>query len=253
MRMVDRVVVSVRNNPTRFPIFYQWLIPWLYQLPRRVVAVSSGVAKALISMGVPRAKVRVIHNPISLDEVREKLTVCDASLPNIPGRFILGVGRLHPQKGFDLLLQSFAQIRDLDLHLVILGEGPERAKLQAQAEKLLIASRVHFLGTVDNPFPWYRQAACFVLSSRYEGFPNALLEAMACGCPVVSFDCQYGPSEIIQDGVSGLLIREGDVDGLTQAIHRVLHDAQLRIDLQHGAKERVRDFDVKKIAKLWLE
>lgn len=248
----DRLVVSVHNDPAHFPKVYRSLIPWLYRLPGRVVAVSNGVAEALARMGVPRTKLHAIPNPIALDDLQKSLGVGDPGLPDIPGRFILGVGRLHQQKGFDRLLKAFARIAAADLRLVILGEGSERDKLQAQAEDLGIGPLVHFPGAVENPFPWYRQAACFVLSSRYEGFSNVLIEAMACGCPVVSFDCHYGPSEIIEDGVSGLLVPEGDVEGLARAIRRVLEDDRLRQALRKAGKERARQFDVKEVARQWL-
>lgn len=248
----DRLVVSVHYDPAQFPMSYRLLIPCLYRLSSRVVAVSRGVAESLARMGVPRNKLHVIPNPVALDRLEEILAADPLPLPNMPARFILGVGRLHPQKGFDRLLQAFAQIAATDLHLVILGEGGERDKLRAQAEYLGIGACAHLPGAVDNPFLWYRQAACFVLSSRYEGFANVLVEAMACGCPVVSFDCHYGPSEIIEDGVSGLLVPEGDVEGLAWAIHRVLEDESLSRALRNAGKERARQFDVKEIAKKWL-
>lgn len=248
----DRLVVSVRNDPARFPKGYRSLIPWLYRYPNRVVTVSNGVAEALARMGVPRTKLQAIPNPVALDGLESGLMVDRAGLPGMPARFILAVGRLHPQKGFDRLLQAFARIAAADLHLVILGEGPERGKLQAQTEDLGIGAFVHLPGALKNPFLWYRQAACFVLSSRYEGFPNVLIEAMACGCPVVSFDCHYGPYEIIEDGVSGLLVPEGDVEGLARAIRRVVEDDYLSQTLREAGKERARQFDVKEVARQWL-
>lgn len=248
----ERLLVSVHNDPARFPKGYRSLIPWLYRYPNRVVTPSKGVAEVLAHMGVPRNKLQTIPNPVALDSLERHLTADLPSLPGMAPRFILGVGRLHPQKGFDQLLQAFARIAAADLHLVILGEGRERAKLERQAKDLGIAPLVHLPGAVDNPFPWYRQAVCFVLSSRYEGFSNVLVEAMACGCPVVSFDCHYGPSEIIEDGVSGLLVSEGDVDGLARAIRRVLEDNYLRQTLREAGKKRARQFDVKEVARQWL-
>lgn len=242
------LTVSVRNDPGRFPIFYRGLIPFLYRLPRRVVAVSAGVSEALVGMGVPRRKAYAIPNPIALEAGRD--TVHPAVLS---ARFILAVGRLHPQKGFDRLLQAFASLALEDLHLVILGEGAKCQVLATLALELGIASRVHLIGSVIDPFPWYQKAQCFVLSSRYEGWPNVLMEAMACACPVVSFDCNYGPVEIIEDGVSGLLVKEGDVAGLAAAIRRVLNDDELRIHLANQGRLRVAQFDVEKIAKQWLE
>ena len=99
--------------------------------------------------------------------------------------------------------------------------------------------------------PWYHHAQCFVLSSRHEGFPNALIEAMANGCAVISFDCQYGPSEIVEDGRSGLLIAQDDIAALTEAISLVVSDSELRQQLGDEGRQRVADFSVEKIAPRW--
>lgn len=248
----NRLVVSVRDDPSRFLRVHRLLMSWLYLYPNRVVAVSRGVSEALARMGVRRRKLQVIQNPVTPDCSESRLTSNRLTLPGMPEHFILAVGRLQPQKGFDRLLQAFARIARDDLHLVILGEGKERENLEVQSEKLGIRQRVHLPGAVEDPYPWYRQAACFVLSSRHEGFPNVLIEAMAGGCPAVSFDCNYGPSEIIEHEVSGILVPEGDVEALARAIRRVLEDDRLGAALRNAAKERARQFDVKGIAPKWL-
>ncbi len=170
----------------------------------------------------------------------------------MPYPFVLGVGRLAYEKGFERLLEAFSRIRPPGVHLVILGEGPERANLIKRAKELGIEEYVHLPGFVTDVDTWYRHAECFVLSSRHEGWGMVLTEAMDNSCPVVSFDCNYGPSEILEGGANGLLVPEGDVEGLAKAMERVLKDGALRRDLAAKGMERAKMFDVKKIAPRWL-
>jgi glycosyltransferase involved in cell wall biosynthesis len=167
--------------------------------------------------------------------------------------FLLAVGRLHRLKGFDQLIEAFAQLQDTNLHLIILGEGAERNNLEVLVKQLGLEKRVLLPGWVSNPLSAYRSARCYVLSSRHESWSMVLVEAMASGCPVVSFACDYGPNEIINHGISGLLVEPGDVDGLSQAIRLVLGDEDLRSRLREGGRRRVEDFRLEVIAPEWLE
>ena len=246
---LGRLYVSVRDNPATFLFLFRTLIPLLYRLPAGVVAVSDGVKQGLELRHVSATKISVIPNPISRTD---KQAIGQKSVAPLPNRFILGVGRLDRQKGFDRLLEAFHRLGRPELHLVILGEGEERLELINLSRELGIEKRVHFPGYVTDVETWYRHAECFVLSSRHEGWPNVLMEAMAEGCSVISFDCKYGPSEIIRDGENGLLVPEGDVEGLTKSIARVLDDKALRRDLVVKGMERVKMFEVKEIAARWL-
>lgn len=246
---LGRLYVSVHNDPATFPLLLRALIPLLYRLPAGIVAVSDGVKQGLELMHVSATKISVIPNPISMTD---KQAIGQKSVAPFPNRFILGVGRLDRQKGFDRLLEAFHRLGRLEFHLVILGEGEKRPELINLSRELGIEKRVHFPSYVTDVEIWYRYAECFVLSSRHEGWPNVLMEAMAEGCPVISFDCKYGPSEIIHDGENGLLVPEGDVEGLTKSIARVLDDKALRRDLAVKGMERVKMFEVKEIAARWL-
>lgn len=245
---LDRLYVSVRDNPTTFPFLFRALIPLLYRLPAGIVVGSDGVKQGLKLRHVSATKISVIPNPISTD----RQAIKQKSVAPLPDRFILGCGRLDRQKGFDRLLEAFHRLGRLDLHLGILGEGEEQPELINLSRELGIEKRVHFPGYVTDVETWYRHAECFVLSSRHEGWPNVLMEAMAEGCSVISFDCKYGPSEIIRDGENGLLVPEGDVEELTKAIARVLDDKALRRNLVVKGMERVKMFEVKEIAARWL-
>ena len=245
----NRLYVSVRDDPLRMPAVYRLLLPFIYRIPAGVVAVSEGVKRRLKSMNVPIEKVSVIPNPIpgiSRKSVERK------SMPPLADRFILGVGRLSWQKGFDRLLAVFHALDRPDTHLVILGQGAEESALVVLAREFGIEKRVHFPGYVPDVENWYRNAECLVLSSRHEGWPNVLMEAMANGCPVISFDCEYGPSEIIEHGENGLLVPEGDVEELGRAIARILDDDGLRKNFVVKAMAQVKKFEVETIALRWL-
>lgn len=241
--------VSVRNDPTRFNRGYRIMIPYAYRLPDQVIAVSAGVGQALAKMGVPAQKIRAIPNPAIIPATGnlQPENAIEALKP-----FILGVGRLHRQKGFDRLLEAFAAIGHPRLKLVILGEGQERAALEKQARDLGIDSQLLMPGAVADPSAWYRAAECFVLSSRHEGWPNVLMEAMANGCPVVSFDCNYGPSEIIVRDKSGLIVEQETSHELKNAINLILKNEDLKLRLAQEGKKRVATFDISEMSQKWL-
>ena len=245
--LLSRLYVSVRNNPRFMRIPYRLLMPWLYRRPARVIGASKGIRDRLEKMGVPGDRLSFIPNPVVIGRRSEMRGV------PFPHRFVLGAGRLVRQKGFDQLLRAFATLSGRhDLHLVVLGEGVEREALIELTETLGIGDVVHFPGAVSDIEAWYRSAACFVLSSLYEGWPNVLMEAMANGCPVISYDCEYGPAEIVEDGKSGLLVTQGDIGALAAGISRLTVDEALRGRLAKEGIKRGRKFAVKEIASRWL-
>ncbi|HUO88492.1 MAG TPA: glycosyltransferase, partial [Rhizomicrobium sp.] len=190
--------------------------------------VSEGVARDLRSFGqFSPHKVSVVHNPVfdpDIAELARQEPLHPWLLAGDPP-IILAAGRLHPQKGFDVLLRAFARVRaQIDCRLVILGEGAERASLAAMASDIGLAYDVDFPGFARNPFSLMARAAVFVLSSRWEGFPNALVEAMASGAPVVSTDCPSGPREILDHGRYGRLVPPGSAELLADAILAVLRE-----------------------------
>lgn len=251
---LPRTIVSVRDNPASFPLGDRLLMAALYRFPRRVVVVARGMADALHGMawhGAPKKNLLFIPNPAPRVGPSHE-SANDAT--RRPSRYILGVGTIVPKKGFDRLIAAFAAVDDPRLRLAILGEhrGKEYKKLAAQADSLGVAERVTMPGGVDNIGPWYRGALCFVLSSRYEGWPNVVIEAMAHGCPVVSFDCDYGPAEIIEPGVSGILVPDGDIDALAEAISNLIADDAKRRSLSAAGMAAMKQYDIAKISGLWL-
>lgn len=205
------------------------LAPRAYRHADKVVCVSEGVAEDVRqATGLGPDKVIAIHNP-SFDP---KAVARKDEAPSHPWfaapdpavKTIMAVGRLNPQKGFDTLISAFAKLKArLPARLVIFGEGNERAALEQQAAELgLTEDEFQMPGFTQNPFALFARADLFVLSSRWEGFPNVLVEAMACGAPVVATDCPSGPREIFEPGTLDRLVTVDDVDGLAGEMHRVL-------------------------------
>ena len=215
-----------------------------YQAADGVLANSSDMAQGLVrDFGLAPERVHVAPNPIDLARIE-----AGAQAPlDLAGRrpFIVTAGRLEPQKGQDVLLRAFAASRACDgLDLVILGEGSLGARLRALAADLGVAERVRFQGFEANPWAWFSRARLFVLPSRWEGFPNALLEAMACGAPVVASACDFGPREAIQSGRTGLLVPTGDVEALSAALETLLSAPDLAHRLGEAARTGARDYDL---------
>jgi glycosyltransferase involved in cell wall biosynthesis len=199
---------------------------WLYPRADAVVAVSKGVAQDLLNL-IPqlKPKLTVIYNPVIDAALYAK---ADAPVehpwfqPHQPP-VVLAAGRLVALKGYDTLLRAFARVRqETFARLVILGEGSERSNLERLAAELGVAADVDMPGFDPNPFRYMKRAGVFVLSSRYEGLPNVLIQAMACGCPVVSTDCPNGPAEILDGGRYGPLVPVDDVEALAYAMAQAL-------------------------------
>ena len=188
-----------------------------------IVAPSEGVAQDLRSfLKSPGLNVRVIPNPVIRPEVFELARMPVSHSWFQPGAppVILAAGRLVPQKDFETLIRAVAFVAPaVDCRLVILGEGPLRGSLQALARELGVEDRCDMPGFEPNPFAFMSKAAVFALSSRYEGLPAVLIQALACGAPVVATDCPSGPAEILDGGRYGELVPVGDPELLAKAIH----------------------------------
>lgn len=209
-RYVARETTVVSNGIAGYsrPQLWAWAYRRFYGRLDRVVCQSLGMRDDLVqNFGLEAKRTVIIHNPV--DRRRIAAALADAGQTTTPPGLlrVVAAGRLSAEKGFDLLLDALALSRRRDLHLTILGEGPLRAELNARAEALGIAERVHFAGFVRNPYPTLSAADLFVLSSRYEGFPNVVLEALACGTPVVATPAPGGVREIL-DGVAGCIVAD---------------------------------------------
>ena len=236
-----RVAISERIQVSRHAdLDGLWHEPRLRDLLRRaylaadaIVAVSDGVADDLAAHAdIPRARITTVYNPVVGPDLLARSQQPMDHPWFAPGEppVILSAGRLDPQKDFATLIRAFARVRSgRAARLMILGAANPRnlayaEELRSLAASLGVASDVALPGFVDNPFPFMAHAALFVLSSLYEGLPGVLIQAMACGCPVISTDCPSGPAEVLDGGRYGPLVPVGDVAALAAAIERMLVD-----------------------------
>lgn len=229
-----RVVAAERNDPARqsFGPVWDWLRRRVFPHAALVTANSAGALTSLATF-VPDHKLALTPNPLP-----EPAT---GPVIDNGGRMILAIARLHRQKGLDVLIAATAMAGN-DLagwHVAILGEGTERPALEAQAEALGLGNRILFAGAVADPTPWLRGAAIFALPSRYEGMPNAMLEALSFGRPVVVTDASPGPLQWVEDGVTGLVVPADDARALAAALVRLARDDDLRHRLGAAAARRM--------------
>ena len=212
----------VMNRPWGFRFLYRLLFP----AADRIVAVSDGVADSLVrKLGIPRGKIDTIYNPVT----RPEIDVLAAEVPTHPWLLeanppvFLAVGRLDRVKDFMTLLRAFHRVSlNRPARLIILGEGPQRHRLERFIGRKGMTDRISLPGWVPNPFAFMSRASAFVMSSKYEGLPRSLIEALACGCPAVSTDCPSGPAEILCHGEIGPLVPVGDDEALATAMERLL-------------------------------
>ena len=211
---------SIRLQYTEFPGIYRWLYRMLYPLADTVVCNSQYMSHDLVEhFSLKPDLIRIIPNPVDVERIKRRLG--ENSSPIVKRRCdIVAVGRLSYQKGFDLLLRAFHRaLKDTaGLHLTIVGDGPEEKKLRRLADELFIADSVDFAGHKDNPFPYMAAADFVVLSSRWEGSPNTVLESLVCGTPVLAFDCPGGTREILRDGENGWLVAPADWETMGRTI-----------------------------------
>jgi len=239
------VIISERNDPTKRPISLIWatLRRLVYKRATTLVMQTPSSAKWAEKI-VERNKVSIIPNPVQQAEPG----------PAHPGNYLLAVGRLVHQKAYDVLIHAFSKISSEcpDINLIILGEGTDRPKLVALIKKLRLESRVSLPGVINNVSDYYRGAQAFVLSSRYEGFPNVLLEAMMHGCAVISTDYPTRP-QLLKSQINGLLAIPEDPADLSKVMKLLIKNQVLRKKLGACAQETVQYFTVPNIMKKWNE
>jgi glycosyltransferase involved in cell wall biosynthesis len=220
-----------------------------------LIANSSGVAVDINQfLNVTPSMIRVIPNPCDLAAIQRLAEATPDGGPLVNSRTIMSLGRLAEQKNQALMIRSFARIAaSADARLVIAGDGPLRSDLERLAREVGMADRVVFVGWLPNPFPLLRQAGAFCLSSEYEGFGYALIEAMACGCPVVATDAPYGPKDILEGGAHGLLVPNGDEQALATGMLRILSDPVLQVELRRRGQERAAQYDVSRVGETYAK
>ncbi|WP_290809839.1 glycosyltransferase [Ferrovibrio sp.] len=241
-----RTIVSERNDPTRQS--FGWLWDLLCQLAYRhadVVTANSMVAVRAFRKFLPASRLLYVPNPLSITANGQTALARE--------KIVLAVGRLHPQKGHDVLLRAFARVApQLDSwKLVVIGEGDLADELRMLAEQLDIADRVEFLGRVRDVFQWYRRAGLFVMASRYEGTPNALLEALGHGCACIVSDSAGDAQEYIRDGENGLTFPVDDSAELAKALCDLARSEKIRVRLGSEGIKSVSHLTLDNVASVW--
>jgi glycosyltransferase involved in cell wall biosynthesis len=245
------VVVSIHSNPDFFHFYRKIFLKTIYKFYniKKIITVSKGIEKKL-NNNYNLKKTKTIYNPIDLKLIKQKLL---AQKP-VDFDYILAVGRLSRAKGFDILIKAFAKSHlKRKVRLIILGEGKERKNLEKLIDGLDLKSKVLLYGKVDNPFIYMKHAIFFVLSSRFEGFGIVIIEALACETPVISTNCETGPSEIIENGKNGLLVPVEDVEALKMAMDKLFYDKELHVKLKANTRRSVKKYDIKNVVKDWIE
>jgi glycosyltransferase involved in cell wall biosynthesis len=255
------VVVSERNHLSSYVAktneagvrLLPWLVRLLYPRADGIVPISNGVADDLATTAsLPLDGMTVIYNPVVIPEIEKKAAEpIDHDWFTLDGsEVIIGVGALSRQKGFPTLVRGFAHLRERrNARLVILGEGDDRDRIESVARNEGVADDVWLPGFVNNPYKFMRDADVFALSSEWEGFGNVMVEAMACGTPVVATNCPSGPAEILSNGKYGPLVPVGDHMALAQAIETLLENSPPKSCLW----ERANDFRYDVIADRYLD
>jgi GalNAc-alpha-(1->4)-GalNAc-alpha-(1->3)-diNAcBac-PP-undecaprenol alpha-1,4-N-acetyl-D-galactosaminyltransferase len=236
------VIVSERTNPYKhkISIVYSFLRNVLYKYANSVIVQTESVSKyyKLNNINIIPNFIKINHfNPLNLER----------------GNTILSVGRLSEEKGHSMLLDAYALSNAIKFgwKLKIVGTGPLKDHLLAKSKHLKIDNNVEFEGKSSNVYANLINAGIFVLPSNYEGFPNALMEALSVGVPSISTDCDYGPSELIQDGLNGLLVKVGDVNELKDQINNLINDTRLRDRFRLEGPKSMKKFDYEIVISKW--
>lgn len=247
-----KMIIGIGTNPNYYE--HQFIMRFLYRnFANLIVANSHGIRRCLISSWkIPEEKVYVIHNGIDIEHI-DKLSLEKAyhAWMNKNLNLIISVGNLRQPKGFPYLLDALKIVnKKKTVYLIIIGKGKEEKRLKEMAKDMGINERVDFLGFKKNPFKYIANVDLFVLSSLWEGFPNVLLEAMACQTPVISTDAPYGPAEIIEDNINGYLVPAADSARLAEKILYVLENLDKQDDIIREARQKIeKNFSVHKMVK----
>jgi glycosyltransferase involved in cell wall biosynthesis len=243
-------IVSERTTPdhtiNKYRGFLKWFSFLVYSNARAIVLPSRGIENCLKkNRGFAGLKnYKVINNPVN--------SSCELTTEKVNNKkFILGVGRLSYEKGFDQLIAAFKESNTKDTDLLIAGDGVERNTLKQQIASLKLENSVKLIGVKENLQDYYSQAELFVLPSRNEGYPNALIEAMSMGCSCIAMDCEFGPSEIIEHQKNGLLVENQSISKLSKAIAKILKDPVLKQKLGVNARLINNTNSLQSISSQW--
>jgi glycosyltransferase involved in cell wall biosynthesis len=250
-----RIYLSHATSNTRLSRIKYLLYKFLFNFADFIVVPSIDIKEDLEKkLNIIKKKIKIIYNPIDLKKIMKlkEEEIKELRIKRKP--FLLTVGRLTKAKGYPYLLRAYSRIyKEIDEKLLILGIGQDEEKLKSLVNELGIQEHVLFLGFQKNPYKFMNRASIFVLSSLWEGFPNVILEAMACGVPVISTDCPSGPREIITNDKNGILVPPADEKALAEAMLNLLINKNLRKHFSIEGKKKAEDFRIDRILPQYEE
>lgn len=252
-----KMMVRIGNNPSAklrenqsfiWRLIEELEIKYLYPKADSILAISKGIKDDFANhYPVDPDRIRVIHNPINVNEIN-LLKEKPVDLPDPIDdhrKVIVAIGRLVPQKGYDQMLDAFQRIRrEVPSKLLILGDGADRSHIQNKIAEYGLDNDVTLTGFVENPWSYLNRADLYLSTSRYEGFHLTIVEAMACGVVPVATNCDYGPREIITDGVDGRLVPVDNTKAIADAVIELLQNTEKRKKMALEALKRAQDFDI---------
>jgi len=253
-------IAIVQNNVQRSiadysSVGWQRVLRWAYARARAVVCISHDQIAMLHQIGVLESNLVTIPNGVDVERIRTLAKHPPPSILTVDDvPFVVGMGRLSSQKGFDILIRAHAEVlrRGIKHRLVLIGYGPDKDKLTALAAELDVGDSILFLGYQTNPYPAVLRSSVYCLSSRFEGRPLVLAEAALLGVPIIAADCPTGPREILADGLYGDLVEPESVEALTTAIEQHFRDPQRLIDKSQAAKKDSDQFSIQVCAKSYV-
>jgi len=246
-----RFVIRCENYLYTFTKRQRFLVRWLYKLADEIIAQTQEMADELSGdAGIDKEKVHVVQNPIDTELIDKMVANGANPYPNDGKKHIVAVGRFSPQKGFDLLVKAFGLLRqerkDVDLYIVgntEWGNGEHYGSLMKDVQEMGLVDDVHCVGYQQNPYVYIYHSDCFVLSSRWEGLPNVLLEAQYLGTPVAAFKCIPVVERMVNEGVSGFLAKKNDVESLANAIRQTFKLPKIDNMSQNSVNQDLKEIE----------
>lgn len=256
------VLSNWRSKEVLYSMFHKFFVKKLYSIADSIVVVSKYIQYDLINnYNIRKTRIDVIYNPHDLSSIDrlKMLPILDNNFISFSSRVIISAGTLESRKGFYELIKAFSLLEYSDLNLLIMGDGPEKESLLKMVSDLNLTKRVFLLGFVDNPYQYFKNSDIFVLASHVEGLPNVIIEALACGCAVISTDCISGPREILSPGTDypakeltefedveyGILTPVDNIHELKLAMDSLIKNDSKLVKYKNKSLTRAYDFDLK--------
>jgi glycosyltransferase involved in cell wall biosynthesis len=238
--------VSIENEGEKYPKLFDLLYKKVYNNFDLIITQSNYMRDDLVqNFGIQKEKIAVIYNPVDIKNVSKKSLESTKEVFNKNKINLIAAGRLVPQKGFDVLVDTISLLDDR-FHLTLLGEGDDEEVIKQQIKTLGLEDKITLLGFQHNPYFYMKEADFFILSSRYEGLPNVVLESNACGTPCIAFDTAGGTAEVIEDGKTGVLVENFDAPSLANSIIKAV---EMDFDTNYIQNFCKINFSVEKIVK----